>query len=54
MKRKKDNQTTPVSTRITKPMHDAILKLLEVNAHVNVADYLRDLVRKDLENRGVL
>lgn len=54
MKRKKNSQTTPISTRVTKPMHDAILRLLEVNAHVNVADYLRDVVRKDLENRGVL
>lgn len=46
-------ETTPVSTRITKPMHKAILDLLRVNAHVNVADYIRDLIRKDLERKGV-
>jgi len=46
-------ETTPVSTRITKPMHKAILVILETNAHVNVADYLRDLIRKDLEKKGV-
>jgi len=50
---KKPIETTPVSTRITKPMHEAIQRLLEANAHVNFADYLRDLIRKDLENRGV-
>ena len=46
-------ETTPVSTRITKPMQKAISDLLKINAHVNVADYLRDLIRKDLEVRGV-
>ena len=46
-------ETTPVSTRITKPMRKAIKDLLKINAHVNVADYLRDLIRKDLEARGV-
>ena len=46
-------ETTPVSTRITKPMRKAITDLLKMNAHVNVADYLRDLIRKDLEARGV-
>lgn len=46
-------ETTPVSTRITKPMRKAISDLLKVNAHVNVADYIRDLIRKDLETRGV-
>ena len=46
-------ETTPVSTRITKPMRKAISDLLRINAHVNVADYLRDLIRKDLEVRGI-
>ena len=50
---KKTIESTSVSTRITKHMHGAILELLEVNDHLNVADYLRDLIRKDLEKRGV-
>lgn len=50
---KKDVQSVPVATRITKPMHRAVLILLNVDAHLNVADYLRDLIRKDLENKGV-
>lgn len=46
-------ETVPVSTRITHPMRQAINGVLQVNAHINVADYLRDLIRKDLESRGV-
>jgi Arc/MetJ-type ribon-helix-helix transcriptional regulator len=46
-------ETIPVSTRITRPMRQAISNVLQVNAHINVADYLRDLIRKDLESRGV-
>jgi Arc/MetJ-type ribon-helix-helix transcriptional regulator len=46
-------ETIPVSTRITRPMRRAINGVLQVNAHINVADYLRDLIRKDLESRGV-
>jgi hypothetical protein len=46
-------ETTTVSTRITKPTHKALLDFLMRNAHINVADYLRDLIRKDLERHGV-
>jgi hypothetical protein len=46
-------ETIPVSTRITRPMRHAINSVLQVNAHINVADYLRDLIRKDLEARGI-
>jgi hypothetical protein len=35
-------------------MYKAVQAVLLTNAHVNLADYLRDLVRKDLETRGVL
>jgi len=51
---KKDIQSIPVATRITKPMHKAVLSLLNVDAHLNVADYLRDLIRKDLNDRGIV
>jgi len=45
-------ETVPVSTRVTLPTRKAINEMLQINAHINVADYLRDLIRKDLENRG--
>jgi len=53
MVEKEPIETTTVSTRITKPMHKALLDFLSINAHINVADYLRDLIRKDLEKRGI-
>ena len=42
-----------VSTRITHPMRRGINMVLEVSAYINMADYLRDLIRKDLELRGI-
>jgi len=53
IKSKKD-ETIPVATRITEPMQKAIQKVLVANAHINVSDYLRDLIRRDLEQRGFL
>ncbi|MEM3629378.1 MAG: hypothetical protein QXE06_08435, partial [Candidatus Bathyarchaeia archaeon] len=47
-------ETLTVATRITKPMYEALLKMLTQNAHVTVSDYIRDLIRKDLEQKGIL
>lgn len=52
--RKRNMQTIPVATRITEPMKEAIFRVLLTNAHINMADYIRDLIRKDLEKRGLL
>lgn len=52
--RKNESQTIPIATRITRPMQKAIQKVLATNAHINTADYVRDLIRKDLEKRGFL
>lgn len=49
-----EKETFPISTRITKMMDKAIVKVLENNGHLNTADYLRDLVRRDLEKRGLI
>jgi Arc/MetJ-type ribon-helix-helix transcriptional regulator len=46
--------TTPVSTRVTETTANTIVKVLEKEGYLNVSDYLRDLIRKDLENRGLL
>lgn len=51
---KKEVQSIPVATRVTKPMHKAMLSILSVDAHINIADYLRDLIRKDLEDKGIV
>jgi len=52
MKTKKENETVTVATRITKPMFKAVQIVLATNAHLNTADYVRDLIRRDLEERG--
>lgn len=52
MTEQKEVETIPVATRITKVMHDAMNKVLLTNAHLNTADYVRDLIRRDLEARG--
>ena len=35
-------------------MHLAMDKILQTNGHLNTADYVRDLIRKDLAERGLL
>lgn len=53
MKKANPIETTTVATRITRPMETAMLRMLSANAHISISDYLRDLIRKDLERRGV-
>jgi Arc/MetJ-type ribon-helix-helix transcriptional regulator len=48
-----ENETITVSTRITKPMLTGVQKVLASDAHLNIADYLRDLIRRDLEGKGI-
>jgi len=43
-----------VGTRITRVMYNKILELLPANAHVSISDYLRDLIRRDLEAKGAI
>jgi Arc/MetJ-type ribon-helix-helix transcriptional regulator len=50
----KNDEFTVIGTRVTKAMYDAIVKLLEKDSHVTVSDYLRDILRRDLEGRGFL
>lgn len=53
--REKENvQTVPISTRITGSMQKGIERILATDGHLNTADYVRDLIRKDLEKRGLL
>ena len=45
--------TKTLSGRISPAMYEAVIKVVESGAYVNVTDYLRDIVRKDLEARGL-
>jgi len=53
MTEKKGIETITVATRVTKLTFKGIQTVLEINAHINTADYIRDLIRRDLEARGV-
>jgi Arc/MetJ-type ribon-helix-helix transcriptional regulator len=54
MQTQKEITTIPISTRVTRPMYEAMIRLLRCNAHINVSDYVRDLIREDLEKKGAL
>lgn len=45
--------THPISARVTFSMLRAINLVLKGGKYLRVSDYLRDLVRKDLEERGI-
>jgi Arc/MetJ-type ribon-helix-helix transcriptional regulator len=47
-------ETYTVSTRITSQMYASINKILESGAYLNITDYLRSVVRDDLQKRGLL
>ena len=49
-----NKETIPIGTRITEAMQKGVEKILLTDGHVNKADYVRDLIRKDLEKRGLL
>jgi hypothetical protein len=53
-KEKEPLQNSVIGTRITKSMHKALIRFLEIDSHTNTSDYLRDLLRRDLENKGFL
>ncbi len=46
-------KTYPISARVTRPMLIAIDNVIDSGKYLRVSDYLRDLIRKDLEARGV-
>ena len=45
------DQTIAVSTRISKSMFQELKTVLPESSHINLADYLRDLIRLDLKSR---
>lgn len=54
MQTSKVKATIPIGTRITETMQKGINQVLATNGYVNTADYLRDLIRNDLEKHGLL
>ncbi|MHA1370958.1 MAG: hypothetical protein ACTSRA_14745 [Promethearchaeota archaeon] len=52
-KRRQRWDTKVISGRISPAMYEAMIKIVESGSYVNVTDYLRDLIRRDLEARGI-
>ena len=52
-RRKPHQDTYPISTRVPMSMLKAIDLVIESGKYLRISDYLRDLVRKDLEERGI-
>jgi Arc/MetJ-type ribon-helix-helix transcriptional regulator len=54
MQNEKNKETISIGTRVTESMQRGIERVLATDGHLNTADYVRDLIRKDLERRGLL
>ncbi|MGA3290630.1 MAG: hypothetical protein ABSD42_10375 [Candidatus Bathyarchaeia archaeon] len=54
MQTERVKETIPIGTRITAAMQKGIEQVLATDGHLNTADYVRDLIRKDLDKRGLL
>jgi len=47
-------KTKVLSGRISPQMYEAVLDIVHSGNYVDVTDYLRSLVRKDLNERGII
>jgi Arc/MetJ-type ribon-helix-helix transcriptional regulator len=50
-KRKIGVKSMPVGTRVTKRVLEQIENLVKEGYYMDVSDYLRDIIRKDLQER---
>ncbi|MFH2110706.1 MAG: hypothetical protein ABIJ47_05530 [Candidatus Bathyarchaeota archaeon] len=41
------------NVRVTAPIYDALLRILETGAYLNLSEYVNYLIRKDLEEKGI-
>jgi len=46
-------KTKVISGRVSPQMYQAVLEIVNSGSYVDVTDYLRDMIRKDLDARGV-
>ena len=46
-------ETKVISGRVSPQTHQAVLEIVNSGSYVDVTDYLRDLIRKDLDARGI-
>ena len=46
-------ETKVISGRVSKKMYDTVIDIVHTGHYVDVTDYLRTLIRKDIEERGL-
>ena len=46
-------ETKVISGRVSPQMYEAVLEIVNSGNYVDVTDYLRYLIRKDLDARGI-
>ena len=46
-------RTYSVHFKMATPIYDAVLRILESGNHLNLSEYLRALIEKDIEERGI-
>ena len=42
-----------IHAEVTAPLYDALLRILESGTHLNLSEYMGDLIEKDVEDRGI-
>ena len=42
-----------VHAEVTAPLYDAMLRIIESGGHLNLSEYMGDLIEKDVEERGI-
>ena len=47
-------ETKVISGRVSPQTYQAVLDIIDSGNYVDVTDYLRDLIRKDLDARGIV
>ena len=53
-KRKVEVESIPIGTRVTKRVVEQIENLVKEGYYMDVSDYLRDVIRKDLKERKLI
>ncbi len=53
-KKRRPRDTRVVSGRVSPQMFEAVNKIVETGNYVDMTDYLRDMIRRDLKERNLL
>ncbi len=53
-RKRQPRDTRVVSGRVSPQMFDAVKKIVDTGNYVDMTDYLRDMIRRDLKERKVL